>query len=392
MMQTKYASIFFTFFNYRKRAWNRTTSTLPVSLPVENEYVNDEGCEPRRKVVYLKTHKTGSSTVASIVQRYGFINNLTFVIPNQRHFLTHRKLFSADNIMKPGAANLGKNGQTNNTSWNFDVGYEMLTNHARFNRKEFDKVFHDAKYVTIVREPVAQFESGFFYFNIPNTMKIKSKDPLKDFMKNPKKNFERIMRTQHPFKNCMHNYQCFDLGLELDQMDNESAILDKIHNLDSEFDLVMIQEYFDESLLLLRKLLCWDMDDIIYLAKGVRSQTLRAHKLDDDLRSKISSWNHADVLLYIHFNATFWRKLQDYGPTLHSDLALFRSKLNETAETCIAKSNENARRTVQTYLKQNATEWCRYLQRSDPDYTSVIRRRMKEQGIPLFTVTEPFKS
>ena len=117
-------------------------------------------------------------------------------------------------------------------------------------------------------------------------------------------------------------------------MDNESAILEKKNQqLDSEFDLVMIQEYFDESLLLLRKMFCWEMDDIVYLAKAVRSQNLLI-KLTDDLRKKISSWNHADVLLYKHFNALFLlRKLEDYGQTLQSDLALFRSKLTGAVDT-----------------------------------------------------------
>ena len=261
--------------------------------------------------------------MASIFQRYGFLHDLTFLVPYRHHFISYRKLFSAKKIIKPYGINLFNRG---NKNWNVKIGYEMFTNHARFNRREFDKVFHDAKYVTIIREPVSQFESGFFYFNISKAMKIKSEDPLTLFMKDPKKNFEQLLKTRHLFKISMHNYQLYDLGLEFNQMDNESVILNKIQQLDSEFDLVMIQEYFDESLLLLRKMFCWEMDDIVYLAKAVRSQNLR-NKVTDDLRKKISLWNHADVLLYKHFNATFWRKLEDYGPTLQSDLALFRSKL-----------------------------------------------------------------
>ena len=358
---------------------------------MQNDYDIDKLCEPHQKVVYLKTHKTGSSTVASIFQRYGFLNNLTFLLPMKGHFVTHRSLFSTHNIWAPAAQNLGLIGREY-LNWNFTVGYEMFTNHARFNRKEFDRVFHDAKFVTIVREPVSQFESGFYYFHIPKAMNFTSEEPLKLFMKNPRKNFEHILKIRHPFRNSMRNYQGFDLGLELDQMDDESAILEKIHDLDSEFDLVMIQEYYDESLLLLRKLLCWDMDDIVYLAKGARSQGLRSDEINDDLRSKISSWNHADVLLYRHFNATFWRKLQDYGPTLQRDLALFRSKLNETVNTCIRRTNQNARRTVRITLRRNASEWCEHLERGDPQFTSLIRRRMKERRIPPIKMAESSKS
>ena len=341
--------------------------------------------------MFLKTHKTGSCTMASIFHRYGFIRNLTFLVPHQNHFIGQRKSFSADNIIKPEARNLGENVQ-GNASWNFDVGYEMLTNHARFNRKEFDKVFHDAKYVTIVREPVSQFESGFFFFNISKVMKKKSEEPLKLFMQNPKKNFQKLMKTHFRNKISTHNYQSFDLGLEFDQMDNESVILNKIRELDSEFDLVMIQEYFDESLLLLRKMLCWEMDDIVYLSKAVRSQHLRS-QIDEDLRSKIRSWNHADVLLYWYFNATFWRKLQDYGPTLQRDLAVFRSKLSEAVDTCVENMNQNKKgnRAVAITLKKNASEWCNLLKMGDVQYTSLIRSRMIERQIPLYNMTERAK-
>ena len=221
-------------------------------------------------------------------------------------------------------------------------------------------------------------------------MKTRSKDPLKDFMKNPKQNFDQILRSRHPFKVSLHNYQMYDLGLEFNQMDNEKIILNKIRELDSEFDLVMIQEYFDESLLLLRKMLCWDMDDIVYLTKGVRSQNLRTYKIDDDLRSKISSWNHADVLLYKHFNETFWQKLQDYGPTFQSDLVLLRNKLKEKADTCIEHTDKNKKgsRTVELTLKENATERCRLLGMGDHEITDLIRNRMIERRIPLFKVNE----
>ena len=41
---------------------------------------------------------------------------------------------------------------------------------------------------------------------------------------------------------------------------NESAILDYIAYLDKKIDLMMISEYFDESLVLLKRLMDWSIE------------------------------------------------------------------------------------------------------------------------------------
>ena len=41
--------------------------------------------------------------------------------------------------------------------------------------------------------------------------------------------------------------------------------------LDAQFDLVMILERFDESLVLLQDLMCWPTEDIVYLKQNERT-------------------------------------------------------------------------------------------------------------------------
>ena len=45
-------------------------------------------CEPKKKIVFAKTHKTGSTSVQNIVLRYGYRNGLNFAFPskNLHHF------------------------------------------------------------------------------------------------------------------------------------------------------------------------------------------------------------------------------------------------------------------------------------------------------------------
>ena len=39
-------------------------------------------CQPHKKIAFMKTHKTASSTVQSILFRFGLDNGLNFVLPS----------------------------------------------------------------------------------------------------------------------------------------------------------------------------------------------------------------------------------------------------------------------------------------------------------------------
>ena len=58
------------------------------------------------------------------------------------------------------------------------------------------------------------------------------------------------------------NQQLWALGTTHIEMEDADTVQTKIARLDSEFDLVLIAEYFDESLVLLAEILCWDLSDV----------------------------------------------------------------------------------------------------------------------------------
>ena len=73
----------------------------------------------------------------------------------------------------------------------------------------------------------------------------------------------------------MKNQQLWDLGLLTEDMENQEKVDAKIKELDSQFDFVILAEFFDEGLVILAKLLCWDLED-------VRQRTLFSLMLFDD--------------------------------------------------------------------------------------------------------------
>lgn len=55
-----------------------------------------------------------------------------------------------------------------------------------------------------------------------------------------------------------------------------------IDELEEKIDLVLIMEYFDESLVLLKRELCWDLDDVVYFKLNQRSQEYKQTNITDE--------------------------------------------------------------------------------------------------------------
>lgn len=109
------------------------------------------------------------------------------------------------------------------------------------------------------------------------------------------------------------NALAFDLGLDKDHSgEDEEYVQASLAEVEKVFSLVMIAEYFDESLVLLRHLLSWDLDDILYFKLNMRKASSK-RSLTPRLATKIRSWNSLDTRLYDHFNASLWRQISALG-------------------------------------------------------------------------------
>ena len=282
-------------------------------------------CKPQSKILFLKTHKTGSSTMANIFFRYGDLRNLTFALP--------------------GATLLG---WPNRFQVYFpfrlqDKNPDILCSHARFNKKPMNWLFPKvtSKYITILRNPVDNFESAFSYMKLGGRLGMGNKpDSLKKFLISGI-SFTTMRQKSSPL---VRNPLMFDLGLRFKYYQNLTAVNEYIQFLDKEFDLVMIMDYFDESLVLMKRLLCWEIDDILFLKLNERQDEEKGTILTDDIKENIKRWNKADVLLFEYFNKSFWIKIENEGESFYEELAAFRERKREIKNTCV--TNETRLQTV----------------------------------------------
>ena len=96
------------------------------------------------------------------------------------------------------------------------------------------------------------------------------------------------------------NQQLWALGTTHIEMEEARTVQTKITRLDSEFDLVLIAEYYDESLVLLADILCWDLSDVRYLKQNARKSS-KVSNITERARDSLETWLEADRKLYDHF-------------------------------------------------------------------------------------------
>nr|XP_002738732.1 PREDICTED: galactosylceramide sulfotransferase-like [Saccoglossus kowalevskii] len=320
--------------------------------------------KPEHQIVFIKTHKTASTTTSTIILRYGYIRELSVALPlHHKKKISIKKLFTADQV----------EGYSRGTK-----EFNLIAFHLRYNHKELDKVVPGARYITILREPAAQFESAFGYFEIAKHFGLEgTSNPLAVFMKSPDQYYSyrsAFFKGKYQLRNGM----AFDLGLPHNIHTKPDKVIQwKIARLGKEFDLVMLTDYYDESLLLLKKLLCWKWHDILYIPKGIRSKSHK-YALNQSLTESIRKWNSVDVAMYNHFNRTFWRKIAEYGPEFQSDLLEFRNRQAEFYDECISPqlSQRDQRETGLT-LKESASKYCELSYYRINQYNSMIHKQKK---------------
>ncbi|XP_047139333.1 galactosylceramide sulfotransferase isoform X1 [Hydra vulgaris] len=294
-------------------------------LEISDETLNitrERQCSPDKNIVFLKTHKTASSTVTNILNRYADLHELTVALPsmdNTRFDWPRKFHWSSVDLQR-----------LDGTPAN------ILSNHARYNRDQMKLIMEDnSKYISIIRDPVSQFESSFYYFEFDKILGLsKIPNPIEEFLKYPDEylyNFTILMGDLPDTLNLLQSGMFYDFGYDFMDLEDTKGIQRVLKTLENEFQLILITEYFDESLVLLKKELCWQTDDILYIKQN---QRLKKGNLTAHTKQRIQQWNRADVMLYQHFNETFWRKIKDYGDSFWEDVNEFKKENKKFEKIC----------------------------------------------------------
>lgn len=294
--------------NWRTASLNRLSSSADRYRHV---YV-EPACHARTRFVYIKMIKCASSTLADVFRRFGLQRKLSFVLPPKGRIYIGWPYQVDDSFYRPSKSS---------------SGFDILCEHAVYNRSYFlDIMGHDAVYIASIREPFSQVKSMVNYYNVLNISGVPMSVPSRfvEFLSNVEK-YEAIYKSAAAsrLRYCIldgfsmtRNLMSFNLGFPTggfrsaaeDLADDSDRVQQWINELESDFSLILVIEHFYESMVLLRRQMCWSLSDILFQVANKGSYDYRSEQ-GADLVKLYRRWSSVDYQLYQHFNDSLWTKI-----------------------------------------------------------------------------------
>eukprot|EP00056_Hartaetosiga_gracilis_P007391 m.107581 g.107581 ORF g.107581 m.107581 type:complete len:722 (-) comp12692_c0_seq2:646-2811(-) len=250
---------------------------------------------PQTRIKYIKTHKTGSSTLTNIFHRYGESNGLNMALPRDNLFYAYARP-DTPSILR-SVEHIG------NKNFPYDI---MASGHGIYSRDALEQVVPGGAYITILRHPYKHFTSSWSHWHVYEHIQHNGGPELSpyEFLDNIEKYKKFLTRSDEML---LLNNMAFDLGLQTPSLEGARKL---IEDMDEHFAVVLITEYMMESLILMKRRLCWSIRDVLHVSLKVSSQHKEMAVKDHPSLKVIDTLNFADMMLYEHFNQSLWRQIE----------------------------------------------------------------------------------
>lgn len=232
--------------------------------------------------------------------------------------------------------------------------FDILCCHVIYNREAFASVMpKDTVYIGIVREPVLRFQSAIFYF-MPNYItNISGKAPLSIYADNP-----MAFEPKIPSVSMTNNRMAVEFGFPIELFPGKSLnvsvneINAYITKLDKEFQFIIITEKFDESMVMMKRILNWETRDVLYINKNVHQKENGDSKytLSEKDKDKIRPFLYLDAALYSFAVEKFNKIAKEAGEDFVKEVENFKSVISDVKTFC-------ANKTVEPMMIIPASKW-----------------------------------
>eukprot|EP00055_Hartaetosiga_balthica_P003412 m.7674 g.7674 ORF g.7674 m.7674 type:complete len:774 (-) comp2884_c0_seq2:1336-3657(-) len=251
---------------------------------------------PQTKIKYIKTHKTGSSTLTNIFHRFGEANDLNMALPRDNLF------YAWPSVNARGIANSIEH--IGNRNFPYDI---LASGHVAYVKEGLNEIVPGGTFVTILRNPYTHFTSSWAHWHVYDHIKHNGGPMLTvyEFLEN----FHKYKDYMSPSdKLLLINNMASDLGLHNPTVESTKLL---IQDMEDNFGTVLITEYMMESLVLMKRRLCWTLNDVLHMSLKVSHEHKAMVVKDHPSLKKLDELNFADLMLYRHFNASFWRQVEE---------------------------------------------------------------------------------
>ena len=268
-------------------------------------------CNRTTNIFYLKVHKTGSSTVTTILWRFLVRHGLRLV-PVNRIPYPHNN-FEQFIVTMPGQKPTFGN-------------YNIYFDHVIFNETAVKHVMpNSTSYFASVRDPLTHLSSQFAEFALWNYVNYSKTGAIAALMSKPSTAYSIDVRM------LAESPQSREFGINPAILQNDTAIEAWLKQIETRFSPVIVMEKFDESLVLLRRRFCWSLEDILYTRQRVRGEPKEI--FSDEVRWKHKAFSHADYKLYEYFDAKLEQELNK-EVDIRKEISNFKEALSKLSNFC----------------------------------------------------------
>ncbi|XP_052806358.1 galactose-3-O-sulfotransferase 2-like [Mya arenaria] len=310
--------------NNKGNADTYATTTTAEKIEASKEEV--------QHIAFLKVHKAASSTAQNIFLRFGWKRNLTFVLSPAKNpagypnIISLRESLTNSNILRPPP---GKH-------------YDILCNHVFYNYNAFRQFMpKDTKFIGIVREPFELYKSILNYFKPRYIFKmIQGPHPASQFLRDPAK-YEPKGKSSNSWT---RSRMAIEYGFpeELFKKYDKAASEKYLEKIGHEFTMVIIAEYFEDSVVMMRRLLRWQTKDILFVNLNVAR-----HKDESELtkaydRDFYRNYAKLDYDIYNFFYRRLREQIREEGQDFDDELLAFKELRKRVQEFCALPAAEKA--------------------------------------------------
>ncbi|XP_078678280.1 galactose-3-O-sulfotransferase 2-like [Branchiostoma floridae x Branchiostoma belcheri] len=307
---------------------------MPPTPAVVKRDVGHYLCILHTNVVYIYAPEADSGILHCIMTRFGFLKDLFVTLPVNKRDSTNNRGY--DDVRS--TQYLRPSGVTASHRVYREETINVFTQPARYDKDIMSKMFpEDTRYISMLRLPIHRFAADFVYSRLDKHFNTTAEaESPKKYLDDPEY-WESQKTTSHCTRNCMSAVLGFPLDGAMNMKDTQAA-MDVIKQLDSDFALVLIYEYLDQSLVLLKRYMCWGVTDIMHYVGSTllpRKETLARLSTNDHIRN-FRRMNSMDYFVYDYFNKTLWRKIEAEGSDFHKEVKNFQNIQKEVAKYCRA--------------------------------------------------------
>ena len=113
----------------------------------------------------------------------------------------------------------------------------------------------------------------------------------------------RIQFENRLNENLLYNSILFDFGMNPEDYGNKTILQNLISKIDQTFDLIMIVEDFNESMVLLKNGLSWNYEDLLSVKLNVHNEMTKSI-ISERAKNSLRKWLKESYIFYDYFKVS----------------------------------------------------------------------------------------